>query len=157
MLSYRSTPHPCCTVNVPPHVLCPAALPLSTVACAHGTNVAMAALPLSQIQMWSFHLPLHRFAAACVREVSRRSGHGGIADLLRMFEVPKDHNNPQTRSQLRQNSLLFRGIMEFPVIVLSRAAQIRSGIWRRNGPGMTDQVLNYSGAFRTAPLSHTVF
>lgn len=27
----------------------------------------------------------------------------------------------------------------------SRSAQIRSGIWRRNGPGMTDQVLNYSG------------
>lgn len=116
MLSYRSTPHPSCTTNVPSHVLCPAALPYSTVASSHGTNVAMAALPLSQIQQWSFHLPLHRFAAACIREVSRRPEDGGIDDLLRMFESPNDTNKRDY--QMRQNALLFRGIMEFPVIVL---------------------------------------
>ena len=29
------------------------------------------------------------------------------------------------------------------MLVLSRAAQIRANLWRRNGPGMQDQVLNY--------------
>jgi hypothetical protein len=144
MLSYRSTPHPSSINNAPPHVLCPASLPFSTVASFHGTNLAMAALPLSQIQMWSFHLPLHRFAAACIREVSRRPESGGIDDLLRMFEVPGNNNESKASSKSRQMVLLFRGMMEFPLIVLSRAAQIRAGIWRRNGPGMTDQVLNYS-------------
>eukprot|EP00804_Cyclotella_cryptica_P026552 CCRYP_015394-RC/>CCRYP_015394-RC protein AED:0.06 eAED:0.06 QI:168/1/1/1/0.85/0.76/21/3141/1947 len=151
MLSYRSTPSPSSGLNVPPYALCPATVPFSTVASAHGSTLAMSALPLSQIQTWSFHLPLHRFVAACIREVSRRHdvtnntfGGGGIAELLRMFKVPGDISSLDAVSQLRLNSLLFRGLMEFPVIVLSRAAQIRAGIWRRNGPGMTDQVLNYS-------------
>jgi len=115
MLSYRSTPHPSGTVNVPPHASCAAAMPFSTVASSHGTNLAMAALPFSQIQMWSFHLPLHRFAAACIQEVCRRPQDGGIADLLRMFEAPDDTNNQRA---LRQNALLFQGLMEFPVIIL---------------------------------------
>ena len=111
MLSYRPTPHPSTLINAPPHVLCPAALPFSTVASSHGTNLAMAALPLSQIQSWSFHLPLHRFAAACIREVARRPGYGGMDDLLRMFDALSDFST-------RQNALLFRGLMEFTVIVL---------------------------------------
>lgn len=36
---------------------------------------------------------------------------------------------------------------------LSRAAQIRAGIWRRNGPGMSDQVLNYSEPPFCRPLA----
>ena len=34
-----------------------------------------------------------------------------------------------------------------------RAAQIRAGIWRRNGPGMSDQVLNYSEPPFCRPLA----
>lgn len=68
-------------------------------------------LPLSQIQSWSFHLPLHRFAAACIREVSRRPGGGGISDLVSMFEVPEhDKTTKSGRTQLRLNALLFRGM-----------------------------------------------
>ena len=37
--------------------------------------------------------------------------------------------------------------------VLSRAAQIRAGVWRRNGPGMSDQVLNYSEPPFCRPLA----
>ena len=36
--------------------------------------------------------------------------------------------------------LMFQGLMEFLVIVLSRAAHIRSGLWSSNGLGMLDQV-----------------
>lgn len=36
----------------------------------------------------------------------------------------------------------------------SRSAQVRAGLWRRNGPGMTDQVLNYCG--KLLPISIVV-
>lgn len=39
---------------------------------------------------------------------------------------------------------LFLGLMEFPLLVLSRAAQVRAGLWKRNGNGLNDQVLNYA-------------
>jgi hypothetical protein len=39
---------------------------------------------------------------------------------------------------------LFLGLQEFPILVLSRAAQVRAGLWRRNGNGLNDQVLNYA-------------
>ena len=63
------------------------------------------------------------------------------------FGVPLDgtlRRRCLREKQMRKNDLLFRGMMEFPIIVFSRAAQIRAGIWKRNGPGMNDQVLNYS-------------
>ena len=144
MLSYRPSPPPSPGSQVPLHALCPASLPFSTVASAHGSALAMAALPVSQIQRWSFHLPLHRFIAACIREVSRRSNVvdtpsgpcvGGMSELLQMFAVPGDVMGKDARPKLRLNALLFRGLMEFPTIVLSRAAQIRAGLWKRNGPG----------------------
>jgi hypothetical protein len=140
MLTYRPTPAASPDLCVTIHALCPASLPVSTVASSHGSVLAMAALPLSQIQTWSFHLPLHRFVAACIRELSRRTAEsaGGINELLQMF-IPEGDTIDDDRSQLRLNALLFRGLMEFPTIVLTRAAQIRAGLWRRNGPGMSDQ------------------
>jgi len=118
MLAYRPTQHPCLHPKVPAYCLSPASLPFSTVATAHGSALAMVALPLPQIAVWSFHLPLHRFAAACIREVSRRrciSGIDGISKLLEMLGSGND-----TSAQFRLNALLFRGLMEFPAIVLSR-------------------------------------
>lgn len=35
----------------------------------------------------------------------------------------------------------------------NRAAQIRAGLWRRNGPGMNDQVLNYAEPPFCRPLA----
>jgi len=148
MLSYRPSPPPSPGSPVQVHSLCPASLPFSTVAVAHGSPLAMAALPLAQTKTWSFHLPLHRFVSTCIREVCRRGGgnlgdSGGIEDLLKKFHI-EDIQSKDGMSKLRLNALLFRGLMEFPTIVLSRAAQIRAGLWKRNGPGMQDQVLNYS-------------
>ena len=61
--------------------------------------------------------------------------------LLGLFALP---SNDDSSSQLRTNALLFRGLFEFPINVLSKAAQIRAGIWRRNGRSMEDQGINYA-------------
>lgn len=119
------------------HKNSPASLPLSTVAANHGTALAMRHLPVSQVSPFSFHLPLHRFVAGCLRELCLRedSAVGGIADLLQRI---------QTQLSARQRDELFQGLMEFPLLVLARAAQVRAGLWKRNGPGLNDQVLNYA-------------
>ena len=117
MLAYRPTHSPS-IIKVPAYCLSPASLPFSTVATAHGSALAMIALPLPQNALWSFHLPLHRFVAACIREVSRRrciSDSDGISKLLEMLGSGNDAS-----AQFRLNALLFRGLMEFPAIVLSR-------------------------------------
>ena len=88
---------------------------------------------MSQMTPFSFHLPLHRFVAACLREVCLRAS--GMGELVLAIN--------QRLSETETNSL-FLGLMEFPLLVLSRAAQVRAGLWRRNGPGLNDQVLNYA-------------
>jgi hypothetical protein len=82
----------------------------------------MVALPLPQSAVWSFHLPLHWFVAACIREVSRRryiNDSNKISKLLKMLGSGNDAS-----AQFRLNALLFHGLMEFPAIVLLQAAQI---------------------------------
>ena len=94
-------------------------------------------LSVSQVSPFSFHLPLHRFVAGCLRELCLRknSDAGGIADLLGRL---------RTQMPEKQHDELFQGLIEFPVLVLSRAARVRAGLWRRNGSGLNDQVLNYA-------------
>ena len=111
----------------------PASLPFSTVTAMHGGALAFSALPMSQMTPFSFHLPLHRFVAACLREVCLRPT--GLDDLISTIKL---------RLPDQQRNSLFLGLMEFPLIVLSRAAQVRASLWKRNGPGLNDQVLNYA-------------
>ena len=119
------------------HKTSPSSLPFSTVAANHGTALAMRQLSISQVSPFSFHLPLHRFVAACLRELCLRddSAVGGIAALLHRM---------QTELPTPQADELFQGLLEFPLLILSRAAQVRAGLWKRNGPGLNDQVLNYA-------------
>ena len=51
--------------------------------------------------------------------------------------------NANTKDNVNVRGLL-EGLMEISLLVLSRAAQIRAGLWKRNGQGMHDQVLNYA-------------
>ena len=44
---------------------------MSNVAMEHGTHLAIKAVPVAQRDSWSFHLPLHWFAATCLREIAR--------------------------------------------------------------------------------------
>lgn len=119
----------------------PMILPMSTISTAHGCTDELHALTFTQKTRWSFHLPLHRFLAACLREVVRRPSPitnegNSISRLL---------TNLQASSvDISQIVDLFNGLIEFPLMVLSRAAQIRSKLWKRNGSIMMDQVVNYS-------------
>lgn len=122
---YVSTPN---TVTTDAYRKCPAALPYSTI-CQPGNRLAFSALPFAQVTPWSFHLPLHRFVAACLREVCRR---------------PPQNVDELLQEMVKYGDGLYMAVMEFPVIVLSRSAQVRAGLWRRNGSPMHDQVLNYA-------------
>ena len=122
-----------------PESCAPRCLPMSTIAFKNGCPLATAALSIPQSKRWSFHFPLHRFAAACLREVERRnssistgSGNIGIELLLAKIHRSKDINIVTN---------LYYDLMEYPVLVLSRAAQVKAGLWRRNGNGMFDQVI----------------
>ena len=120
-----------------PHRRASNALPYSTVASKNGTALAFKQIPMSQATSFSFHLPLHRFVSSCLRELCLRqddASHGLTA--LKTF----------LKDRLSVNELgdLYSGLLEFPMLVFSRAAQIRAGLWRRNGQSLNDQVLNYA-------------
>ena len=130
MSSYKATPQ---TASLQPYKRRSASLSFSTISVKMGSVLAFRALPISQMTPFSFHLPLHRFVAACLREACLRES--GIRDLRVLLS-----NNLTDEVQDK----LFIGLMEFPLLVLSRAAQVRAGLWRRNGNGLNDQVLNYA-------------
>jgi len=130
---YQATP----LQSTEQHKFAPGSLPFSTVSASNGTAVAMHHLPVAQNTSFSFHLPLHRFIAGCLRELCLRRDDAlsGISSLLQRLSIglgDKDCDH------------LFLGLMEFPLLIVSRAAQVRAGLWRRNGAGLSDQVLNYS-------------
>ncbi len=122
--------------SIPPHKRCSRSLPFSTVASKRGTPLAMRHLPVSQMTPFSFHLPLHRFAASAMRELCLRKDDSnfGMHNLMQRLRADVQDDTSDN---------LFLGLMEFPLLVLSRVAQVRSDLWRRNGPNLTDQVLNY--------------
>ena len=132
MLLYESTPS-----GVEPYKMAAASLPFSTVAACRGTAVAMRQLPVSQNTSFSFHLPLHRFVAGCLRELCLRQDDesNGVSNLLKRLRAGLSETDYDQ---------LFLGLMEFPLLTICRAAQVRAGLWRRNGAGLSDQVLNYS-------------
>lgn len=120
---------------------CPTCLPMSSSAVRYGSHMAMRALSVAQTKSWSFHLPLHRFIATSLREIARRpysKEDGTICGIEELIYRMKDQ---QDASELER---IYSGLMEFPLIVLSRNSQIKSDLWLRNGRGMSDQVLNYS-------------
>lgn len=140
MLSYHPSEHDqTLSLSDQMHSYCPSALPYSTIASNRGTALASRALPISQVRPWSFHLPLHRFVASCLREVALRpaDGDGSINTLIAMLKSLGVEGE-------KKRQILFQGLAEFPLAVLARAAQIRAGLWKRNGPAIVDQVLNYS-------------
>lgn len=124
-----------------PEESCSNCLPMASVACKHGALTAMKALPTSQCHLWSFHIPLHRFIAFCIREVARRpynDKHGGSEDMTKLIAMVM---------QKEDSKRLFRiytGLLEYPLMIIARNSQIRSDLWLRNGKGMFDQVLNYA-------------
>ena len=124
------------------HRCTPCALPVCSTSVQFGMRtLALPALSVSQVCPVSFHIPLHRFFGSCLRELCsgtslvNDSRSVGIVEL-----VDRVHNSKSNISDTRK---LYQLLMDFPMLVLSRAAQIRAGLWKRNGQGMLDQVLNY--------------
>lgn len=128
MKTYTSTVF---TSAIVPYKRCPSSLPFSTVASKCGTALAMQQMPVSQVTPFSFHVPLHRFVSSAIRELCLRANEAeaGMTSLMQ---------------RLQSHQAVFWGLMEFPILVLSRVAQVRSDLWKRNGPGLNDQVLNYA-------------
>ncbi|OEU16046.1 hypothetical protein FRACYDRAFT_146297, partial [Fragilariopsis cylindrus CCMP1102] len=67
--SYKPTSY---TTSLEPYKRRSASLPFSTISVKMGSVLAFRALPVSQVTPFSFHLPLHRFVAACLREACLR-------------------------------------------------------------------------------------
>ena len=122
-----------------PEYNAPTCLPMSSVAVDNNSHVAMKALSVAQSHLWSFHLPLHRFIASCVREVSRRpyeTTDGEAAGIQKLLISLKENINAEKLFRI------YSGLLEYPAIIISRNSQIRSCLWQRNGRGMLDQVCN---------------
>ncbi|CAB9520261.1 protein ligase UBR1 [Seminavis robusta] len=130
--SLQPTPY---SSAVDPHRRRSASLPFSTIAAKRGCAVAFRQLSLGQVSPFSLHLPLHRFFSACLRELCFRPDSKGAGALMESLAsgMPKEALDD-----------IFHGLMEWPVLVLSRACQVRAGLWRRNGPGLNEQVVKYS-------------
>lgn len=116
-------------------------LPMSSIAFSHGSPSVLKALPVAQTNPWSFHLPLFRFLAFCLIEMSRRPYNSAFGALLQKIR--------ETEGGLKSTEL-FRGLMELTTLLLSRVAQIKAGLWRRNGTCMLEQVSIFNSSWTTA-------
>ena len=117
----------------------------------------------------SFHIPLHRFLAATVREAAflDTSATGTLLSApLHAFWAAKDAATVVLRRHLDaylgdgplvvecEGPLRLHGtytrtlwwLLEYPARVLVLAAQVVAGMWRRNGANMLHQVTNYAHA-----------
>jgi len=130
--SFFSTPY---SSAVDPHRRRPKCLPFSTVAAKRGCTSAFQQLAVGQMTPFSLHIPLHRLFAGCIREICLRPDETGVVALLRRLTA-------NVAKPVLDDA--FEGLLEYPVMVMSRAAQVRAGLWRRNGPGLNEQVIKYS-------------
>ncbi|CAM9510809.1 unnamed protein product, partial [Ectocarpus sp. 8 AP-2014] len=79
----------------------------------------------------SFHIILHRFFAAMVREACNCEERG--SDLRQLCGFVGGY--PE---------VVVTDVADTALNVLSFAAEVRAGLWRKNGQCMNDQVLNYA-------------
>lgn len=78
----------------------------------------------------SFHITIYRLLSFCLRECCQ---HNHL-----------QHTLSQILSTFREDMKLTSIMVEILSSVLAFEAQIKAGMWRRNGPSMEDQVLNYA-------------
>ena len=78
----------------------------------------------------SFHICIHRYMANSLREISKYQIH--IPALQRM------------KNDLSKDPLNLCLTIDYPLINVVWASQIKVGMWVRNGQVMRDQLLNYS-------------
>eukprot|EP00953_Heterococcus_sp_UTEX-ZZ885_P020570 11505-Heterococcus_DN1.PRE.2 len=81
----------------------------------------------------SFHVPLHRFLGAVVREACICDSSSWVCTALQ-----------QLAAELSTDSGLVTSIVDAPLQVLELCSEIKCGLWRRNGLSMQEQVMNYA-------------
>lgn len=129
MLTQRSTAS-LLSLLYPDYHLAPASLPFSTIAAAHGLPLAMVAIPLPQTAPWSFHLPLHQFAAACIHEICCcycTSDCNCISKLLGILKEPMEAG-ASVAGENSSSALLVCGLMEYPTIAIAGCTKIQAGL-----------------------------
>jgi len=106
-------------------------------------QATLSALPMTQRKPFSFHLTLHRFAAAAMREYMQ---DGNVCDLSNIIDgvvAEASEGKMDDDDNANHSATFYQDLIEYPLITLSRTAQIKVGIWNRNNCGVRDQVMNY--------------
>ena len=91
----------------------------------------------------TFHLLLHRLWASAVSEAFKNPG---LNDFLKDMSVvlDADRNGLRTEQEDHEPSLAIHPLLiDHPLDCLALCAEIRAGLWVRNGLWMRDQAINY--------------
>ena len=86
----------------------------------------------------SFHIVVHRFAANVISEATKADCLAPMILATAASKLAWEGSEWLEERHLRLN------FVELPLSVLILSAQVRVGMWRRNGQSMHDQVMNYS-------------
>jgi len=86
----------------------------------------------------SFHLPLHRFVSLLLTQSLLHLG-------LSPRAVLRAYHNPEFLDLVPPARLL-ADLLEYPLEIGVCTAQVRAGLWRRNGNSLLNQSLNYHGS-----------
>ena len=78
---------------------------------------------------FSFHIFLHRLLSTAIREISKHSMHNSSLTFLQ---------------SLLSDSIDISLVIDFPLLDIIWASEIKIGMWRRNGQMIKDQLLNYA-------------
>ena len=117
---------------------------------------------------FSFHILFHRFFATCIKECCRFPFHNktlvDFATLLQRSVSFEGYLAGDVSSELDKNRRIwwFYALLDYPVLNLMTASQIKLKMWARNGMCMLDQLLNYGDypfcrIFRDSDLLLTQF
>ena len=100
----------------------------------------------------SFHIPLHRFFAAMIREACAVGDSASACEqvLLALCSASpaacEEDVDSGADAMFETGGRFWSRLAEQPMRVSAFCAQITAGMWRRNGVAMVNQVVNYASA-----------
>lgn len=94
----------------------------------------------------SVHLPLTRFAAALIVELMKRRPTNTIPYDESLVMINDNERERDGESSINNRPLTITEIMEPSLRTEVMIAQFRSGMWRRNGYSLVNQIMYFHGA-----------